>query len=99
MLNERPAATSARSRIPPGHAPIACENPRMQSPRPAALPDLGLSPVPSPCISVCKMNATTGWCEGCLRTIDEIAGWSGMSDDARRLVWAELARRRGQKAA
>jgi predicted Fe-S protein YdhL (DUF1289 family) len=50
--------------------------------------------VPSPCISVCRMDPRTGWCEGCLRTIDEIARWSAMDDDARRAVWAELTRRR-----
>jgi uncharacterized protein len=43
--------------------------------------------VPSPCISVCRMDASTGWCEGCLRTIDEIAGWSRFDDDAKRAVW------------
>lgn len=64
-----------------------------------AVPDLSQSPVPSPCISVCQMNPVTGWCEGCHRTIDEIAGWSRMDDDARRVVWTELARRRHQKAA
>jgi uncharacterized protein len=61
---------------------------------PASLPDLQASPVPSPCISVCRMDAATGWCEGCWRTIDEIAGWSRMSDDERRAVWAALPRRR-----
>jgi uncharacterized protein len=43
--------------------------------------------VPSPCINVCRMDASTGWCEGCLRTIDEIAGWSLFDDDAKRAVW------------
>jgi predicted Fe-S protein YdhL (DUF1289 family) len=42
------------------------------------------------------MDPATGWCAGCLRTIDEIAAWGGMDDDARRRVWAELARRRQQ---
>jgi predicted Fe-S protein YdhL (DUF1289 family) len=41
----------------------------------------------SPCINVCRMDASTGWCEGCLRTIDEIAGWSLFDDDAKRAVW------------
>ena len=63
------------------------------------VPDLGHSPVPSPCISVCQMDAATGWCAGCHRTIDEIAGWSRLSDDAKRAVWKELAQRRLQKAA
>jgi uncharacterized protein len=43
--------------------------------------------VPSPCISVCRMDASTGWCEGCLRTIDEIAGWSTFDDEAKHAVW------------
>jgi predicted Fe-S protein YdhL (DUF1289 family) len=64
-----------------------------------AVPDLSQSPVPSPCISVCKMSPATGWCEGCHRTIDEIAGWSRMTDDARRGVWADLMRRRQRQAA
>ncbi|MBB5441768.1 putative Fe-S protein YdhL (DUF1289 family) [Paraburkholderia sp. WSM4177] len=33
------------------------------------------------------MDASTGWCEGCLRTIDEIAGWSTLDNDAKRAVW------------
>jgi len=50
-------------------------------------------PVPSPCISVCRMNAASGWCEGCWRTIDEIAAWSKMSDDDKRAVWRALPER------
>jgi len=51
------------------------------------------TPVPSPCISLCKMNAATGLCEGCLRTIDEIIAWSRADDDFKRGVWAEIRRR------
>lgn len=60
-------------------------------PRPSV--DLSVSPVPSPCVSVCRMNPDSGWCEGCGRTIDEIAQWSSMSDEARRAIWAQLAGR------
>jgi uncharacterized protein len=38
-------------------------------------------PVASPCISVCVMDASSGYCTGCLRTIDEIAAW-GQADEA-----------------
>ena len=51
------------------------------------------SPVPSPCISVCRMDAATGQCEGCFRTLDEIAAWSMASDAARRALWQELVER------
>jgi uncharacterized protein len=54
-------------------------------------------PVPSPCNSVCRMSPRTGWCEGCYRTIDEIAGWSRMDDDEKRAVWVQLAQRREQE--
>lgn len=52
------------------------------------------APVPSPCISICRMDPKTGWCEGCLRTIDEIAAWSRLDDEAKRAVWSLLAARR-----
>ena len=51
----------------------------------------------SPCIDVCEMDETLGLCKVCLRTIDEIAAWSGMSDNAKRAVLAQLLLRRLQK--
>ena len=54
--------------------------------------------VASPCINVCKMDARSGLCNGCFRTIDEITVWS-RSDDARRLeILAAVARRRQEHA-
>lgn len=55
--------------------------------------------VPSPCQSVCIMHPGTGWCEGCLRTLDEIAAWGRMNDAARRSVWARLPERLVQRMA
>jgi predicted Fe-S protein YdhL (DUF1289 family) len=46
--------------------------------------------VPSPCCSVCRMDRLSGFCEGCLRTIPEIAGWSKMEDETRRHVWRAI---------
>ena len=42
------------------------------------------------------MSPTTGLCEGCLRTLDEIATWSRMDDHEKRAVWLLLDRRREQ---
>jgi predicted Fe-S protein YdhL (DUF1289 family) len=50
--------------------------------------------VASPCVDVCRIDAASGWCEGCLRTLDEIADWSRMDDLARRQVWLRLDERR-----
>ncbi len=49
--------------------------------------------VASPCINVCQMNATSGLCEGCFRTLDEIACWSIYEDDEKRAVLAQLPER------
>lgn len=47
-------------------------------------------PVPSPCVSVCQIDRSSGWCEGCLRTLDEIADWSVLDASERRAIWAAL---------
>jgi predicted Fe-S protein YdhL (DUF1289 family) len=56
-------------------------------------PDSHAGPMPSPCISVCTMNPRTGLCEGCFRTIDEIAQWSTATEDAKRSIWTAIKRR------
>jgi predicted Fe-S protein YdhL (DUF1289 family) len=55
--------------------------------------------VPSPCQSVCIMHPGTGWCEGCLRTIDEIAAWSRMDNPDKLAIWAQLPDRLEQRIA
>jgi predicted Fe-S protein YdhL (DUF1289 family) len=50
-------------------------------------------PVPSPCVSLCQIDAASKLCRGCLRTLDEIVAW-GQADDAVKLaVWAEIGKR------
>jgi predicted Fe-S protein YdhL (DUF1289 family) len=48
----------------------------------------------SPCISVCQLDAAGMLCVGCLRTIDEIAGWSSFTEAERRRVLSLLPTRR-----
>jgi predicted Fe-S protein YdhL (DUF1289 family) len=36
------------------------------------------------------MNAATGLCYGCHRTVEEIAGWRGYSDAQRAAIMAQL---------
>ncbi|MBC7393068.1 putative Fe-S protein YdhL (DUF1289 family) [Variovorax sp. GrIS 2.14] len=49
--------------------------------------------VPSPCVSVCRMVTETALCEGCFRTIPEIAGWRHMSDVEKCAVWGLIDQR------
>jgi hypothetical protein len=50
--------------------------------------------IASPCINVCAMDAASGLCTGCGRTLDEIARWGGMSDRERREIMLALPQRR-----
>jgi predicted Fe-S protein YdhL (DUF1289 family) len=65
------------------------------SPLQASIPE---PVVPSPCINICTMDAATGLCMGCMRTIDEIATWGSSTNDRKREVLQAIALRR-QKAA
>jgi predicted Fe-S protein YdhL (DUF1289 family) len=46
-------------------------------------------PVLSPCIGICFLDAH-GYCEGCHRTGDEIAGWISYDDQQRRYIMEQL---------
>lgn len=52
----------------------------------------------SPCIDVCRIDPDTGLCDGCLRTLDEIAAWGGYSDEEKRAVIRAIAARRRDTA-
>ena len=53
--------------------------------------------LPSPCISICKLNKSTGFCDGCFRTINEISQWSSMTDVERMSLLETLRQRQGIK--
>ena len=52
------------------------------------------SQVASPCVNVCRVNRRKGLCEGCHRTLDEIAAWPTANDDQRRAIIAHAKARR-----
>ncbi len=54
--------------------------------------------VPSPCVSVCQMDDATGWCQGCLRTLDEIGQWGNADDTFKRVVWTRIEARLNELA-
>jgi predicted Fe-S protein YdhL (DUF1289 family) len=52
-------------------------------------------PIQTPCVKICTVDGASGLCVGCLRTLGEIAGWSGFSPAERARIMAELESRRG----
>ena len=46
-------------------------------------------PMLTPCTGVCELDSR-GLCSGCLRTGDEIAGWSSMSDAERKRLMDQV---------
>jgi predicted Fe-S protein YdhL (DUF1289 family) len=44
----------------------------------------------SPCVDVCTFDAQTELCDGCRRTLQEIAWWSQYTAAERRRILAEL---------
>lgn len=50
-------------------------------------------PVPSPCISICKMSPDSQLCVGCYRTLDEIIAWSRSDDSTKKQVWQAISQR------
>jgi predicted Fe-S protein YdhL (DUF1289 family) len=51
---------------------------------------------PSPCVSVCQMDPMTGYCIGCLRTIDEIRDWIISTPDERQKILDQLPGRKAR---
>ena len=50
-------------------------------------------PIQSPCNKICTIDAPSGLCAGCGRTLDEIARWTTLSDGERARIMAELPQR------
>ena len=50
----------------------------------------------SPCIRVCTVSGRSGLCEGCGRSLREIAGWSQLSVQEREAIMASLPARMAQ---
>jgi hypothetical protein len=55
-----------------------------------------MSRATSPCIRVCTLDPSTGLCEGCGRTRDEIVRWYRMTEEERLEIIAGLPERMRQ---
>jgi predicted Fe-S protein YdhL (DUF1289 family) len=46
--------------------------------------------IESPCVRLCVIDPETRLCEGCRRSLDEIAAWGRMTPEQRRKIMADL---------
>ncbi len=56
-----------------------------------------MSTVSSPCVGVCTIDAPSGFCLGCGRSLDEIVAWGSFDEARRRGVMALLPGRLAMK--
>ena len=63
------------------------------TPQPADGPPRAIA---TPCVQVCIVDGPSGLCLGCYRTLSEIGGWRGLTDEVRAAVMAELPGRSGR---
>lgn len=47
-------------------------------------------PIYSPCIRICSVNPQTKHCDGCYRTLPEIAKWTRLTHEERDVILADL---------
>ena len=47
----------------------------------------------SPCVKICTYDPVRRLCSGCGRTLDEIADWANLGEEARVRILAELPQR------
>ena len=52
-----------------------------------------MAEIQSPCILLCAIDMTSGYCYGCGRTRDEIAEWMNYTNNERRQIIAGLDQR------
>ena len=49
--------------------------------------------IPTPCISVCRVNPDNGLCVGCFRTLGEISAWGRSTAANKRELWKTIMQR------
>lgn len=50
--------------------------------------------IKSLCTGICLMDVETGFCQGCLRTIDEIVNWAESDEKTKSDILEKITRRK-----
>jgi predicted Fe-S protein YdhL (DUF1289 family) len=54
------------------------------------------APIATPCVKICVVDAESGLCVGCYRTLAEVASWTRLTDADRKRIMAALPAREGR---
>jgi predicted Fe-S protein YdhL (DUF1289 family) len=79
-----------------GHC-LSVDSPKSDPGSPYVRPVAAPGTINSPCIKVCIIDSASNLCRGCLRTLDEIANWSGMDNGGKQAVLDRVAEREQAK--
>lgn len=90
MFFKKPSGNGAPSLAPP--VPVPLRTKPLINLEDALARHCG-SEVPSPCVAVCHLEASSGLCSGCHRTAEEIGRWSVLTDAERIDVWKKIESR------
>jgi uncharacterized protein len=50
--------------------------------------------VSSPCVEICELDYTAGYCRGCHRTLGEIAAWGSCDDEGKKQILKDVEERK-----
>ena len=64
------------------------------TPAPRREPGAAPRSIATPCVKVCIVDGASSLCLGCYRTLEEIGGWAGLTDDQRAAIMGDLPGRR-----
>lgn len=53
-----------------------------------------MNEIKSPCIKVCAINTSSGYCKGCYRTIDEISSWMFLNNKEKKIILTKIETRK-----
>ncbi|MEZ5815709.1 MAG: DUF1289 domain-containing protein [Hyphomicrobiaceae bacterium] len=54
--------------------------------------------IETPCVGICNLDARSGLCIGCGRSLEQIAGWARLAPERRREIMDEIESRRRRVA-
>ncbi|MGI6457590.1 MAG: DUF1289 domain-containing protein [bacterium] len=56
-----------------------------------------MNSISSPCLKICKIDRESQLCQGCFRSLEEIAAWRNLSEEERVRIMQQVLPRRKEE--